>query len=77
MKLEEELRQNDDDVIAERIEFQLHLLDEAHARARGPKARRKIEAKIVELKAEALKLAVKVVDIAYARWVRSLENLKL
>ena len=66
-----------DDNIAEAFELQLHLLDEKHARARGPKARQRIEAEIAELKAELekLKLAAKVVDIAYARWVRELEKI--
>jgi hypothetical protein len=63
---------NYDEDIAKAFELQLRLLDQAHARARGPKARRRIEAKIAETKREAEKLReqAKVVDIEYGRWLR-------
>jgi hypothetical protein len=72
LTLEQELSVGDDGVIAKRFEFQLKLLDEAHARAKGPKARKRIEAKAAELivELEDLRQKAKVVDIEYARWLR-------
>ena len=65
------------DDIPERFEFQLKLLDEAHARARGPKRRREIEAKVAELKRklEKIREAAKVLDIEYARWLRAFNEM--
>jgi hypothetical protein len=61
----------DEEVIAA-LELRLKLLDDAHARARSPAARRKVEAKVAVLKreVEALREEGKVVDIEYARWLR-------
>jgi len=49
---EQPIESNLDEDIAEHFELQLKLLDDAHTRARGPTARRKIEAKVDELKRE-------------------------
>jgi hypothetical protein len=61
-----------DEVLKKRCDLQLKLLDEAHTRARGPGARRKIEKKMSELRTEleAIREKAKVVDIEYARWAR-------
>ena len=65
-----------DQEITDHFEFQLKLLDEAHARARGPRARKRIEIKVAELKRELedLREEAKVVDIAYARWKRAFDK---
>ncbi len=56
------------------LERRLAELDDAHRRARSPGARRRIEQKMVEARAEARKIAAagRAVDSAYERWVWSL-----
>jgi hypothetical protein len=59
------------------FDFQISLLEEAHKRARGPKARRRIEAKIAEAKSEMEKIrrAAEVVDLEYGRWLRAFNEM--
>lgn len=68
---------NLDQGIVERFEFQLKLLDEAHARALGPGARRRIERKMTEIRIalEEIREEAKVVDISYARWKRRFDEI--
>jgi len=59
------------------IELRLRLLDEAHARARTPKQRRRLEAKAREFQHELedIRQKAKVVDLEYERWKRKLEEI--
>ena len=68
---------NLDQDIVEHFEFQLKLLDEAHARARTPKVRRHIEAKVAEIRIalEEIREEAKVVNIEYARWKRHFDEI--
>lgn len=68
----------DYDAMDERdFERRLQEFDEAHARARSPARRRKIEAQVKQMQAEMedMRQKAKVVDIAYARWVKRIEEL--
>ena len=66
----------DQEVIAA-LELRLKLPDDAYVRARGPKRRREIEAKQMEMRAEIekLKQLAKIVDIEYARWLRAFNEM--
>lgn len=60
--------------LGDEYKFALKLLDEAHARARTPKQRRRIERKIQAVHDEYADLIAKgkAVDVAFQRWVAGL-----
>jgi hypothetical protein len=62
-----------EDDFREDFKFKLRMLDEAHARARTPKQRRRIERKIEALHKELAKLveAGEKLDRSFQRWVAS------
>ena len=66
----------DDEYILKTFQERLSLLDDAHRRARGPRARHRIEAKMRELRKEIeqFKERSKVVDIRFARWWKGVEE---
>lgn len=54
----------------------LDFLDKMHSRSQSPKARRRLEAKMVDLRAELADIDAKAtcVDLAFERWRRLSEK---